>query len=88
MLVAERIGDLAPLRERLGLGLLGEDRPDHRRHRGTLLGADMGQQVAGPMHAAALETGVEDALGGRPQPLVVVGDHQPDAAQAAVGERA
>jgi hypothetical protein len=51
VLVAQRIGDLVPRRERLGLGLLREDRPDHRRHRGTLLGADVGQQAASPSSA-------------------------------------
>jgi hypothetical protein len=40
------------------------------------------------VHAAPLEAGAEDAPGGRPQALVIVGDDELDAAQAAVGERA
>ena len=40
------------------------------------------------MHAAPLQAGAEDAPGGRPQALVVVGDDELDAAQAAIGERA
>jgi hypothetical protein len=46
------------------------------------------EEVAGPVHAAALEAGAEDAPGGRPQALVIVGDDELDAAQAAIGERA
>jgi hypothetical protein len=65
---------------------MGEDGTDHGRHRGALLGCSMSQEVAGPVNAAALETRVEDALGGRAQALVVIGDDQLHAAQATIGE--
>src|SRR3954447_7661013 len=41
-----------------------------------------------PMHSAPLKAGVEHLGGGGAQALVVVRDHQLDAAQAAGGERA
>jgi hypothetical protein len=67
---------------------MGEDGADHGRHRGALLGCRMAQEVAGPVNAAALETSVEDAPGSRAQALVVIGDDELDAAQAAIGQRA
>ena len=47
----------------------------------------MGQQVAHPVDAASLQGGVEDLRCVRPRSLVVVGDDELDAAQAAIGER-
>jgi hypothetical protein len=41
--------------EGLGLGVLREDGADHGRHRGTLLGCRVAEEVASPGHAAALE---------------------------------
>jgi hypothetical protein len=67
---------------------MGEDGTDHGGDRGALLGCRVAQEVAGPVHAAALETRVEDAPGGRAQALVVIGDDQIDAAQTAIGQRA
>jgi len=74
VLVAACVRHLVPLGERLGLGLLREDRPDHGRDRGTLLGRGVGQEVTVPMDPAALKAGVEDAPGGGPEALVIVGD--------------
>ena len=48
----------------------------------------MAEEVAGPVHAAALEAGAEDAPGGRPQAFVIVGNDELDAAQTAIGQRA
>ena len=50
--------------------------------------AGMGQQVAGEVHAAALPCGAEDPGHRGLQTLVVVGDHELDAAQTAPGQRA
>jgi hypothetical protein len=69
-------------------GLLGEDGLDHGDHRRALLGSDVGQRVAHPVDATPLQGGVEDLRGRRTQALVVVGDDQLDAAQAAVGQPA
>ena len=54
----------------------------------TALLAGMSQQVAGEVHATALPCGPEDAGDRGLETLVVVGDHQLDAAQPAPGEAA
>src|SRR4051794_38630278 len=84
----QRIGDLVPLGEGLGLAVLREDGADHGRDRGALLGRRVAQEVASPVHAAALEAGAKDAPSRRPQALVIVGNDELDAAQAAIGQRA
>ena len=72
--VAQRIGDLVPLGEGLGFGVLDEDGADHGCDRDALLGGCVAKEVAGPVHAPALEAGAEDAAGGGPQALVIIGD--------------
>ena len=52
--------DSVPLGFRVGLAFLGEDRLEHRGHRGALPGRGMGQGVAHPVNPAALMGGVED----------------------------
>ena len=74
MLGAERAGHLVPPGEGLGLGVPREDGADHGGDRGALLGGRVAREVAGPVHPAAPEAGGEDAPGGGPQALVVVGD--------------
>jgi hypothetical protein len=75
----------------LGLAVLGEDRLEHRRHRSALLGALLGrsmrQGVAHPVNPTALMGCVEDPARRRPQPLVIIGDDELHATQAAVGQR-
>lgn len=88
MPVAERVGDLIPLGEGLGLGVLREDGADHVGDRGPLLAGSIAEEVAAPVHAAPLQAGAEDAPGGRPQALVVIGDDELDATQSTIGERA
>ena len=84
----ELVGDQAPLGA-CGLGvLLGEGGGDEGRHHTPALLAGMGEQVAHEVHAAALGGCAENPGNGRLQPLVVVGDHQLDAAQPAPGEAA
>jgi len=61
LLLPERVGDDSPLGLRFGLGILGEDRLQHRRHRRALLGRGVRQGVAHPVNPAALMGGVEDA---------------------------
>jgi hypothetical protein len=99
---AQCIGDGVPLCLRLGLALLDEDRLRHRRHRGAAPGRGVHQGVAHPVNPAALPVSatidpldqplhactVEHAARGGPQALVIVGDRQFHAAQAAVGEAA
>lgn len=65
-----------PLGFGLGLGLLRDDRFRHRRDRRALLGRSMGQGVPHPVNAAPLVGGVEHPTRGRPEALVVIGDHQ------------
>ena len=79
MSVAQGVGDLVPLGEGLGLGVLREDGADHGPDSGTLLGCRVAEEVAGPVHAAALEAGAEGTPGGRPQALMIIGDDEPDA---------
>ena len=88
MLGAERIGNLVPLLDGGRLVLLREDGLQHRRDRGAVLRADMGEDIPGPVNAAPLLGRAEDALRGGPEALVVVGDDEPHPAQPAVGERA
>jgi hypothetical protein len=58
---------------------LAQRRGDH-----TLLGlGDIGEGIAHPMHAAALPAGAKHPADRRFEPLMSVGDHQLDAAQAA-----
>ena len=45
--------------EGLGLGVLREDGADHGRHRGTLLGCRVAEEVASPGHAAKLRKAAE-----------------------------
>ena len=88
LLLAQGVSHDLPLGFGLGLGLLCEDRLQHRRHRGALLGRGVSQGVAHPVNAAPLMGRIEDTARGRPQALVVVGDHQLHAAQAPIGEAA
>ena len=80
LLLTKRVGDDVPLRRGLGLGLLGEDGLQHGGDGSALLGRGIGERVAHPMHAAPLQTSIEDAAGSSAQALVVVSDHQLDAA--------
>jgi hypothetical protein len=70
------------------LFLLREDRLQHRCNRRALLGRGVGQCVAHPVNPAPLVSSLEDPPSCRAQALVIVGDHQLHAAQAAVGEAA
>ena len=87
LLFAECIGDGVPLGFRVGLAFLGEDRLEHRRHGRALLGRGMRQGVAHPVNPTALMGCVEDPARRRPQPLVIIGDDELHATQAAVGQR-
>ena len=84
----ELVGDLAPLGLRAVGVLLGEGGGDEGGDDAPALLAGMGQQVAGEVHAAALPCGAEDPGHRGLQTLVVVGDHELDAAQTAPGQRA
>jgi hypothetical protein len=85
--LSERIGDLVPLLARRLGTFLGEDRLQQCHDRRALLRAGMGERVAHPMNPAALKRGVEHLGRRRPQALVIVGDDEANAAQAAIGER-
>lgn len=86
LVLAQGIGDSIPLGLRLGLAFLGEDRLQHGRDRGALLGRGVRQGVAHPVNPAALLGSIEHAACGRPQALLVISDHKLHAAQAGVGE--
>ena len=88
LLLAQSVGHDLPLGFGLGLDLLSEDRFQNCRHVRALLGRRMGQGVSHPVNAAPLVSRVEDPPRGSSQALVVIGDHQLHAAQAAVGEGA
>lgn len=86
--LAQRIGDVAPLLVG-GLGTpLGEDGLEHGGDGAMLLRVDMSQRVAHPVHSAALLGSGGHLAGRASQPLVVVGDHEFDAEQVAIGGRA
>ncbi len=82
------VGYLAPLGLGRGLVLLGEDGADEGGGEATAVAPSMGQQVAHEMHAAALPGGIQHSACGGLQPLVGIGDHQLDAAQATTGQSA
>jgi len=86
LLLAQGVGHYLPLDFGLGLGLLREDGLQHCGHGRALLGRGVDQRIPHPVNAAPLVGGVEHAACGRPQALVVVGDHQLHAPQASVGQ--
>lgn len=88
LLLAERVGDGVPPGHGFGLGVLREDRLQHGDDGSALLRRGVGQGIPHPMNSAPLEGGVEHAPGGGAQALVVIGDDELHAAQAAIGERA
>jgi hypothetical protein len=84
----ELIGYLAPLAPG-GLGVvLGEGGSDEGRDHAAAAPAGVGQGAAKEVDPAALPGGAQD-LGGRSlDPLMGIGDHQLDPAQAAPGQLA
>ena len=85
---ADLVGDRAPLHARGFRRLLGEGGGNEGRDDPPPALAGMGEHVAHEVDAASLPGGAEDAGRGSLQALVVVGDHQPHAAQPAPGEAA
>src|SRR5512136_336968 len=65
---------------------LRENGLQHGDDRGPLLRRDMGERVAQPVHATALLGCVEDLGCSGAQALVIVGDDELYAAQAAISE--
>ena len=84
----ERLDQLGPVLFRRLERVLIEGGPKCGRDDRAVLPADAGERVSHEMDAAALDCGAENLGGGRLQALVVVGDDQAGAAQAAVGEGA
>ena len=84
----ELVGDQAPLCGGTVGIVLGKRGCDEGGDDAPALLAGMGQQVAHEVDAAPLSSCAEDPGCGGLQALVVVGDHQLDAAQAAAGEAA
>ena len=84
----EPVGGLAPLGARRPAVALGEGGGGQGGGDAPFLSSGMGQRVAHEVDATALPCRAEDVGRGRLQPLAVVGDHQFDAAQPALGERA
>src|SRR5271170_7026070 len=76
------IGNMPPdLARRLAIGL-DEGLADCGSRDGLLRLGNISERIAHEVHAATLPARANDALGGGFQPLVRVGDHQLDAAQA------
>jgi hypothetical protein len=78
----------APLLVRRFRRVLRKDRAEQRGDHRPLAGRHPAEQIPHPMNTTPLERGVQHLARGRPQTLVVVGDHQLHPAQAAVGQRA
>ena len=79
---AQLVGDAAPgLAGIVAVGLV-EGLADRGGDDGVLAARDVGQGVAHPVHAAPLPSRLEDALDGRLEAAVGVGDHQLDAVEA------
>ena len=84
----ELVGDLAPLCLAGGGILLGEGGGDEGRDDTAAALAGMRQGIPHEVDPAALPGGVQHPGGGDLEPLMRVGDHQLDTAQAAAGETA
>ena len=87
-LVAQLIGDDAPLADRSIKVLLGEDRVDHRQHHLPLPFAGVRERIAQEVDLAALPRRLQDLRHGGFEPLVRVGDHKLHAAQPSAHQRA
>ena len=86
--IAELIGDVAPLAAGRGRVVLGEGGVQEGAEDPAVLAPAAGEQGAGGMDAAVLPAGAEDAVGGGLEALVIIRDHQLDAGEAALAERA
>src|SRR5512144_699519 len=77
------LGDVQQRRPRRRVVGLLERLAQRGGNHGVLTLRHIGERIAGPVHAAALPGGAEDADDRRLEPLVGVGDHQLDAGEAA-----
>jgi hypothetical protein len=73
---AELLGDMTPSFACMFAFRLVESLPDRGSNDRVLAARDVGKGVAHPVNAAALPSGLEHAVDGRPEATVCVADHQ------------